>query len=338
MTAYRAAEQQASHRGMALIRAKGGDQTGWHSPQGQWSEGLTHHENTLFELYPELAPAQPSRAPPARGNVPEIDDLAAVLIIVMIAVFIGTPLLLSLRGRSFAAEKASENSLPLPSELREIGVFRTRYELEVWPRLVTNVESWTDVSVSTSTSGGGSYVVGAHVFTDPVRTSTSVNSTHNRNFFLRRPDGTDGTFKVWNLDFAVAPGQLISIVRAGSKPLMLFNHNTNGFVILEDNLKALHRLPSIAFTLLATVAGCFLLTYALGEHIKSAMEPTPWALVIMVAVVATIAGRIYLGILGLIFGGIRSGQWREYHEPRIKQFLKEAKAAVEEKLAPKPAV
>lgn len=240
------------------------------------------------------------------------------------------PLLLILKGDSgprLKPEQVAGEAVPLPPALRRISVFRKDYDVSCESGILYDREVWTETNVSTTTSGGGSYVAGGMVHSQPVSTSTHVSTTVYHRYWLRTLDGRE-TWRRFSDDvFQASKGQVVSTVDWGTGVLLAFNHHTGQLATLKRSLAAPNRLSGrkLWFINLGAwgvgfLALGFSLTGSLFPRASAFWSDLPMAGTIMVA----IGSAIYIGILKIIVQTTRNAQFNRKYVPEFRRLLQES--------------
>lgn len=243
---------------------------------------------------------------------------------------IALPLLMLLKGKSgpllTSAEMAGE-ALSLPPALRRIAVFRRDYDVTCESGVLYDREVWTETNVSTTTSGGGTYVAGGTVHSQPVSTTTHVSTTVFHRYWLRTLDNRE-TWRRFSDDvFQAAKGQVVSTIDWGTGVLLAYNHHTGQLATLKSSLAAPHRLNGRllwGLNLGAWLVGYLVLGVLLTGGVFTKASPfwsdLPMGGTIMVA----IASAIYIGILKIIVQSVRNAQFNRKYVPAFRQFFQQS--------------
>ena len=240
------------------------------------------------------------------------------------------PLLLILKGDSgpgLTPAQVAGEAVPLPPALRRISVFRKEYDVSCESGILYDREMWTETSVSTTTSGGSTYVSGGMVHSTPATTSTHVSTTVYHRYWLRTLDARE-TWRRFSDDvFQATKGQIVSTVDWGTGVLLAYNHNTGQLATAKSWFAAPHRLKGRVLWFInlgAWGVGYFALAMALtGSPLPSSSKfwsDLPMAGTIMVA----IASALYVGVLKIIVQIIRNSQFNSKYVPEFRRLLQES--------------
>jgi hypothetical protein len=243
---------------------------------------------------------------------------------------VALPLFLLLKGDSgprLSSEQVAGEALPLPAALRRIEVFRRDYDVSCESGVLYDREVWTETNVSTTTSGGGSYVAGGMVHSTPSTTSTHVSTTVYHRYWLRTLDGRE-TWRRFSDDvFQASKGQVVSTVDWGTGVLLAYNHHTGQLAALKASLAGPHRLKGrkLWFINLGAWAVGYLvlavtLTGGFFTEASALWKDLPMAGTIMVA----IASAIYIAILKIIVQMTRNAQFNRKYVPEFRLFFQKS--------------
>jgi hypothetical protein len=254
------------------------------------------------------------------------------------------PWLLALTGLGTTNRSAaiSGKGPQLADHLRSVSILGSKYDLDVYTCHVMSEKSWTETTVETTTTtvGGnwtpsGSWQTPMSPSTHVSVSSTSVNKDQVR---VRYPDRTRGTWEFTNMNFVVAPGDIISLVarKVGGQHecLLAYNHDSSQFV--GCNLRHAHaiygKLTWLVVTVLGALGASWGWTAAILEVINdygpqlglpagtpaTPMDTTLW---ITAFVIGSVVASVPLYICGQLLPRIRTKIFKTTVVPGVKHFL-----------------
>jgi hypothetical protein len=253
------------------------------------------------------------------------------------------PWLLALTGLGTTNRSAviSGKGPQLADHLRNVSILGSKYDLDVYTCSVMSEKGWTETTVETTTTVGSNWTPSGSWQT-PMSPSThvSVSSTSIKKdqVRVRYPDRTRGTWEFTNINFVVAPGDIISLVarKVGDQHecLLAYNHESSQFLGL--NLRHAHaisgRLSWLVVTVLGALGASWGWTAAVLEVINdygpqlglpagtpaTPMDTTLW---ITAFVIASVVASVPLYICGQLLPRIRTMIFKTTVMPGVKHFL-----------------
>jgi hypothetical protein len=253
----------------------------------------------------------------ARGK--RIGALLSLLLVGLV----GFGVFLAFRVKTVRQEPSvSGDPLQLPDALSVVKVFRKEYPVKFEAGIVYEKEVWTETNVSTTTTGGGSYVAGNTVYSSPVQTTTHVSTTVYHRYWIRTPDGRETWYRFSDNVFPAAKGHIISAISAGTDVQLAYNHTTGSFGVLDPGIRKSHFLKArwcILIPMGIWLVGSFAITSAFSADYIGPRRNSDfvWAGAIGLGIILS----IIMVALKIAFVLIRNSQYRSRYMPKFRQFM-----------------
>jgi hypothetical protein len=192
----------------------------------------------------------------------------AIILAVMIVPWIYVRMRYPRTGPPAVEAAPSGDPLTLPAGLAEVRLPRLSYTVEWIGGFVFDTKTWNKVEVDVTTSGGGVSVNpnvpanSPHLATvQPTTVETKIRNIRQDQIWVRDLNGDHLTWTFTGGAFAVAPGQIVSILTLAGKgdkgpTLLAYNHDTKQLETFRNRpLDAVHRVPGLPPWATATLFG-----------------------------------------------------------------------------------
>ena len=246
--------------------------------------------------------------------------VSGLLTLLFIAILAGA-LFWTFRTKHARVEPSvSGDSLQLPDELALVKVFRKEYPVKFEAGIVYEKEMWTETNVSTTTSGGGSYVSGGAVYSNPVHTTTHVSTTVYHRYWVRTPEGTETWYRFADDVFPASKGNIISVIGPGTSIQAAYNHSTGQFAALDAGIRGAHYLKTRWIILSAIGVWCvasLAITSLFGAGGSGRSSDFVWAGALGMGFILCIV----MLILKIVFVTTRNRQFKSRYVPQFRQFM-----------------
>jgi hypothetical protein len=189
---------------------------------------------------------------------------------------------------------------PLPEELRVVRVPGLRYPVAHLAGLVTDKESEVRTEFATRTTAERDpYALGPNAAIN-LRTTTSSTSTRIDTLWVRRPDGSEASWRLTGSGLQARPGHILSVIarplRNGDLQFVLaYNHATGQQEMLTYEA---HRVRVLAPWFVATVLGAVPGAMGIATFLSIVPKDDPEPLYILV-LTYLIMGGIGAGFVGV---------------------------------------
>jgi hypothetical protein len=232
----------------------------------------------------------------------------------------------------------SGDPLTLPAGLAEVRLPRLSYAVEWIGGFVFDVKTWNEVEVETTTTGGEVSVnhnVPAHsphqVTVRPTTVETKTRNIRKDQIWVRDLSGRDLTWTFTGGVFAVARGQIVSILTLAGEgdkgpTLLAYNHSTDQLESFGNRpLDAVHRVPGLfpwAMAALLGTVGSLALRGVLGMGMRALAGG-------LSGLLAGLVPAIIVGGLGTLsvkayYGLRRSNAYRRVYLPAYRRLFERA--------------
>jgi hypothetical protein len=235
----------------------------------------------------------------------------------------------------------------LADHLRKVSILGSRYDLDVYTCSVMSEKSWTETITTvdtTTTSIGGNYTPSGSWQT-PMSPSTTVSVTSSSIqkdlVRVRYPDRTRDTWEFTNMNFVVAPGDIIALVarKVGKQYECLLAYNQESGQFRSFNLRRTHAISGRLSWIVVTVVGALGASWGwsaailelindvgpqLGLPAGTPATPMDKTLWITAFVIASIVASVPLYICGQLLPRIRTMIFKTTVMPGVKHFLEVA--------------
>jgi len=232
----------------------------------------------------------------------------------------------------------------MTDHLRSVSILGSKYDLDVYTCNVMSEKSWTETTVETTTTVGGNWTPSGSWQT-PMSPSThvSVSSTSVKKdqVRVRYPDRTRGTWEFTNVNFVVAPGDIISLVarRVGDQHECLLGYNHDSGQFLSFNLLHTHAISGKLTWLVVAVLGALGASWGWSAAILAVINdygpqlglpagvpatPMDTTLWITAFVIGSVVASLPLLVCSLLLPRIRTMIFKPTVMPGVKHFLQVA--------------